>query len=60
MAEPKGKRDFRDRDRINVKERHELAYWAKRWGVTTDQIVSAHRKVGHAVKDIAAELGKRR
>lgn len=60
MAEPKGKRDFRDRARINVKERHELAYWAKRWGVSTDQIVSACRKVGQDVKDIAAELGKRR
>ncbi len=60
MAEPKGKRDFRDRDRINVKERHEVAFWAKRWSVTPDQIVAAHRKVGQYVKDIATELGKRR
>jgi len=60
MAEPKGKRDFRDNVRIDVRERHELAFWAKRWGVTADQIVAAARKVGHSVKDIAAELGKRR
>jgi hypothetical protein len=60
MAEPKGKRDFRDNVRIDIRERHELAFWAKRWGVTTDQIIAAHRKVGHSVKDIAAELGKRR
>ncbi len=60
MAEPKGKRDFRDNVRIDIRERHELAFWAKRWGVTTDQIVAAHRKVGYAVKDIATELGKRR
>jgi hypothetical protein len=60
MAEPKGKRDFRDRDRINVKERHEIAFWAKRWGVSPEQVVAAHRKVGQSVKDIAAELGKRR
>ncbi|HZZ36961.1 MAG TPA: DUF3606 domain-containing protein [Caulobacteraceae bacterium] len=60
MAEPKGKRDFRDRDRINVKERHEIAFWAKRWGVSPEQVVAAHRKVGQYVKDIATELGKRR
>lgn len=60
MAEPKGKRDFRDNVRIDIRERHELAFWAKRWGVTTDQIIAAHRKVGYGVKDIAAELGKRR
>ena len=60
MAEPKGKRDFRDRDTIDVKERHELAYWAKRWSVSADQIVSASRKVGYSVRDIATELGKKR
>jgi hypothetical protein len=60
MAEPKGKRDFRDNVRIDIRERHELAFWAKRWGVTADQIIAAHRKVGYSVKDIAAELGKRR
>ncbi|WP_236627574.1 DUF3606 domain-containing protein [Caulobacter sp. B11] len=32
----------------------------KRWGVTRDQIVAAHRKVGNSVKDIATELGKKR
>lgn len=60
MAEPKGKRDFRDNPRIDIRERHEVAFWAKRWGVTADQIVAAHRKVGHNVKDIASELGKRK
>jgi hypothetical protein len=32
----------------------------KRWGVTRDQSTAAHRKAGRMVKDIAAELGKRR
>ena len=32
----------------------------KRWGVTRDQLIAAHRKAGHMVKDIAAELGKKR
>jgi hypothetical protein len=37
-----------------------VEYWCKRWGVTRDQIVAAHRKVGNSVKDIAAELGKKK
>jgi len=32
----------------------------KRWGVTRDQLVAAHRKAGLMIKDIAAELGKKR
>jgi len=32
----------------------------KRWGVTRDQLTAAHRKCGRMVKDIAAELGKKR
>lgn len=60
MAEPKGKRDFRDNVRLDIRERHEVAFWAKRWGVTADQIAAAHKKVGYNVKDIAAELGKRK
>ena len=60
MAEPKGKRDFRDKDRIDVRERHEVAFWAKRWGVKPEQVIAAQREVGHAVKDIATKLGKRR
>jgi hypothetical protein len=57
---PKGKRDFRDSDRIDLRERHEVEFWAKRWGVSKDQLIAAHRKVGHLVKDIAAEFGKKR
>ncbi len=60
MGEPKGKRDFRDNPRLDPRERHQLEYWAKRWGVTHDQILAADRKVGHGIKDIAGELGKRR
>ncbi|WP_374756940.1 DUF3606 domain-containing protein [Raoultella terrigena] len=32
----------------------------KRWGVTQDQLIAAHRKVGRMTKDIAVELGKKR
>jgi hypothetical protein len=60
MGEPKGKRNFRDEDRMNITERHQVEYWVKRWGVTKDQITTAYRKVGNSVRDIGAELGKKR
>jgi hypothetical protein len=43
-----------------LSERQAVEYWMKRWGVTRDQITAAHRKAGRMVKDIAAELGKKR
>jgi len=60
MGGLKGKRDFRDSDRIDLSERHQVEYWMKRWGVSREQIVTSHRKVGKMVKDIAADLGKTR
>ena len=32
MGVPKGKRDFRDEDRIDPRERHQMEYWMKRSG----------------------------
>ena len=60
MAGLKDKRGFIDKERLDLTERKAVEYWMKRWGVTRDQIVAAHRKVGNSVKDIATELGKKR
>ena len=60
MAGLKDKRGFIDKDRLDLTERKAVEYWMKRWGVSRDQLVSAHRKVGKMIKDIAAELGKKR
>ncbi len=60
MAGLKDKRGFIDKDRIDLTERQSVEYWMKKWGVTRDQIVTAHRKVGRMTKDIAAKLGKKR
>jgi hypothetical protein len=60
MAGLKDKRGFIDTDRLDLSERKAVDYWMKRWGVTREQIVAAHRKVGRLTKDIAAELGKKR
>ena len=58
MAAQKGKRDFRDEVRIDLSDRHQVAYWCKRWGVTADQLTAASREAGLLV--IAHQLGKRR
>ena len=60
MGKEKGQRDFRGEDRLDLTERHQVEYWMKRWGVTRDQLAAAHRKAGRMIKDIAAELGKKR
>ena len=60
MAGLKDKRGFIDKDRLDLSERKAMEYWSKRWGVSQDQLTSAHRKVGRLIKDIAAELGVKR
>lgn len=60
MAGLKDKRGFIDKDRLDLSERKAVEFWMKRWGVTQDQLIAAHRKVGRMTKDIAAELGKKR
>ena len=57
MSDDPTKRDYRDRDRNNIHESYEVEYWTQRLGVTKDQLVAAHKKVGPMVKDIAKELG---
>ncbi len=56
----KDKRGFIDKHRLGLSERQAVEYWMKRWGATRDQLVAVHRKAGRLVKDIAAELGKKR
>ena len=60
MAGLKDKRGFIDRDRLDLSERQAVEHWMKRWGVTRDQLTAAHRRAGRNIKDIAAELGKKR
>lgn len=60
MSKEKGQRDFRAADRIDLSDRHQVAFWMKRWGVTRDQLTAAHRAAGQLTKDIAVHLGKKR
>jgi hypothetical protein len=52
------KRDYRDRDRINVHEEYERRYWTKELGVTPDELKRTVERVGVMVADVRKALGK--
>jgi uncharacterized protein DUF3606 len=58
MPDDKEKRDYRDRDRINVHQEHELRYWTKELGVTPEKLKETVVKVGVMTSDVRRELGK--
>jgi hypothetical protein len=44
--------DYRDRDRINVHQDHELRYWSKELGVTPEILKDTVQKVGVMAVDV--------
>jgi len=56
MADDLSKRGGQDRNRINVNEDHELAYWTKRFGVTPEALKAAVKSAGDRVEDVEREL----
>ena len=58
MADDRTNRGTRDRERINMSEAYEVAYWSKKWGVTREQLTEAVRKAGPMSAAVAKELGK--
>ena len=52
------KRDYRDRDRINVHEDYELRYLTKELGVTPEKLKPTVEKVGVMASDVRKALGK--
>ena len=57
MADDTTKRDYRDRDRIDVHEEYELRYWTKE-GVTPEKLKQTVEKVGVMVSNVREALGK--
>jgi hypothetical protein len=49
-------RGGQDRDRINVNQDHELRHWAKKFGVTTEQIEAAVKAVGDRAEKVEEYL----
>ncbi len=51
--------DYRDRDKINVHQDHELRYWSKELGVTPEILKDTVQKVGVMAADVRRELKRR-
>jgi hypothetical protein len=47
MADDKTKRDFRDRDRVSADEDYEVEYFAKKVGLTVQQVRELIKKHGN-------------
>jgi hypothetical protein len=50
--------DYRDRDRINIHQDHEVHYWAKELGVTLEILKETVLKVGVMAADVRRELNQ--
>jgi hypothetical protein len=58
MSDNPHKTDYRDRDRINVHQDHELRYWSKELGVTPEILKDTVQEVGVMATDVRRELNK--
>jgi hypothetical protein len=58
MADDTAKRDYRDRDRINIHEDYELRYWTKELGVTPEKLRQTVKKMGVMATEVRKALGK--
>lgn len=56
MADDKTKPGGQDRSRISLSEDYEVRDWAKKFGVTADELKSAVRAVGNNAQAVEAHL----
>ncbi len=58
MSDDRTKAGGQDRTRISLSEAYEVRDWAKKFGVTEDELRAAVRRVGNEAKDVERELRK--
>lgn len=58
MADDKSKTGSPDRDRINSSEPYEVRDWAKKFGVTEDELRRAVQQAGPMAENVRKHLGK--
>jgi Protein of unknown function (DUF3606) len=46
MADDRTKRGSEDRQRINMSENYEVAYWSKKWDISYEELADAVRRAG--------------
>ena len=56
MSDDKTQRAGQDRTRINVNQAYEARDWAKKFGVSVEELKSAVKAVGSNAKDVEARL----
>jgi predicted DNA-binding protein YlxM (UPF0122 family) len=59
MSDDKTKTGGQDRSRINVNEDYELRDWSKKFGVTSQELKDAVKKVGDKASAVEAHLKTR-
>lgn len=56
MSDDKTKSGGQDRKLINLSEAYEVRDWAKKFGVTTEELTTAVKTVGNKASDVEAHL----
>ena len=56
MPDDPTKKRPQDSSRINVNEKHELQYWADKFGVTPERVRQAVEKVGSSAEAVEREI----
>jgi hypothetical protein len=58
MSDNLSNRAGADRARINVHEKHEVAYWTKALGCSAEELAEAVKQVGVMAEDVRALMNK--
>ena len=58
MSDNPNIKDYRDRDRINIHQDHEVRYWSQELGVTPEILKDTVQKVGVMAADVRRELNQ--
>jgi hypothetical protein len=58
MADDRAIRGPQDRQRVNMSEDCEVAYWSKKWGITREEVAEAVSRAGPMSAAVARQLGK--
>jgi Protein of unknown function (DUF3606) len=56
MADDPSKRGPQDRSRISISEEPEVRYWSQKFGVSSEQLKAAVKKVGNSAERVEKEL----
>jgi Protein of unknown function (DUF3606) len=58
MADDKKHKGTPDPNKISTSEAYEVEYWSKKFGVTSQQLKDAVKKVGNSPAKVQKELSK--